>query len=159
MPSISGTAPAHRGGTVSMAVETGEQPVAGGRRVQPAATRRVLVVEDNEDAAEALRMFLELVEHEVQVADSGPAALQVAQSWHPEIVLSDIGLPGEMDGYALARALREVQGGGRMFLVALSGYGREQDKERARAAGFDAHLTKPVDIHALEALLARPLAG
>lgn len=121
--------------------------------------RRVLVVEDNEDAADALRMFLELLEHEVQVADSGTAALQIAQSWQPQIVLSDIGLPGAMDGYALARTLRAVPGGGKIFLIALSGYGREQDKERAREAGFDEHLTKPVDIHALEALLARPVVG
>jgi CheY-like chemotaxis protein len=121
--------------------------------------RRVLVVEDNEDAADALRMFLELLEHDVQVADSATAALQIAQSWQPQIVLSDIGLPGAMDGYALARSLRAVPGGGDIFLIALSGYGREQDKERAREAGFDEHLTKPVDIHALEALLARPLVG
>jgi CheY-like chemotaxis protein len=118
--------------------------------------RRVLVVEDNEDAADALRMFLELLEHEVQVVDSASAAVQIAKSWQPQIVLSDIGLPGEMDGYGLARTLRAVPGGGEIFLVALSGYGREQDKERAREAGFDEHLTKPVDIHALESLLARP---
>jgi CheY-like chemotaxis protein len=145
--------------TPALPVDAGEHSAPGGGRLRAGASRRVLVVEDNEDAAEALRMFLELVEHEVQVADSGPSALEVAQSWRPEVVLSDIGLPGDMDGYALARALRAAQGGNRMFLVALSGYGREQDKERAREAGFDAHLTKPVDIHALEALLAKPVAG
>lgn len=145
--------------TPSMPAEAGEQPAAAGGRVRARESRRVLVVEDNEDAAEALRMFLELVEHEVQVADSASVALRLTESWQPDVVLSDIGLPGEMDGYALARALRAVDGGGKLFLVALSGYGREQDKERAREAGFDAHLTKPVDIHALEALLARPLAG
>jgi CheY-like chemotaxis protein len=116
------------------------------------------VVEDNEDAADALRMFLELAGHQVEVAGSAPEALPIAETWQPEVVLSDIGLPGEMDGYGLARALRGVTGGAGMFLVALSGYGREQDKERAREAGFDAHLTKPVDVHALEALIAEPRA-
>jgi CheY-like chemotaxis protein len=140
----------------SIPLDTGDQtgaPGSGGHS-QARVGRRVLVVEDNEDAADALRMFLELGEHTVQVAGSAPEALQMAEAWQPEIVLSDIGLPGEMDGYALARALRAVNGGSAMFLVALSGYGREQDKERARASGFDAHLTKPVDIHALEALIA-----
>jgi CheY-like chemotaxis protein len=131
-----------------------DNQTGGSGQSQARVGRRVLVVEDNEDAADALRMFLELGEHEVQVAGDGPEALQIAASWRPEIVLSDIGLPGEMDGYALARALRAVNGGTAMFLVALSGYGREQDKERSRASGFDAHLTKPVDIHALEALIA-----
>jgi CheY-like chemotaxis protein len=143
-------------GNATEPLEAGDDPATSGGRARTRAIRRVLVVEDNEDAADALRMFLELSEHEVQVAATAPEALQVAATWSPEIVLSDIGLPGDMDGYTLARALREVEGGTHMFLVALSGYGREQDKARAREAGFDAHLTKPVDIHALEALLAAP---
>jgi len=143
---------------VTLSFAGSDQPSSASRQVQPRAGRRVLVVEDNEDAADALRMFLELAGHQVEVAGSGPEALPIAETWQPEVVLSDIGLPGEMDGYGLARALRAVSGGAGMFLVALSGYGREQDKERARDAGFDAHLTKPVDIHALEALIADPRA-
>ncbi len=103
------------------------QPGGASRHVQPRPGRRVLVVEDNEDAADALRMFLELAGHQVEVAGSAPEALPIAETWQPEVVLSDIGLPGEMDGYGLARALRGVTGGSGMFLVALSGYGREQD--------------------------------
>jgi CheY-like chemotaxis protein len=115
--------------------------------------RRVLVIEDNVDAAEALGMFLEVIGHAVRIAHSGRDGVAIAREWRPEIVLSDIGLPGEMDGYQVARALREVSGTA-AYLVALSGYGQEQDKQRAKAAGFDAHMTKPVDAAALEKLLA-----
>lgn len=118
-----------------------------------APSKRVLVIEDNVDAAEALGMFLEVIGHAVRIAHSGRDGVALAREWRPEIVLSDIGLPGEMDGYQVARALRAVTGTP-AYLVALSGYGQQQDKERAMAAGFDAHMTKPVDAAALERLLA-----
>jgi CheY-like chemotaxis protein len=121
--------------------------------VEASLGRRVLVIEDNVDAAEALGMFLEVIGHAVRIAHSGRDGVALAREWQPEIVLSDIGLPGEMDGYQVARALRAVSGTP-AYLVALSGYGQQQDKERAKAAGFDAHMTKPVDATALEKLLA-----
>jgi signal transduction histidine kinase/FixJ family two-component response regulator len=123
----------------------------------PAAGRprhaRVLVVEDNPDASDALYMLLELLGHTVRVVRDGPAALDAVRTAVPDVALVDIGLPG-MDGYEVARRARPLAEPGRMTLVALTGYGRDEDKERALAAGFDYHLTKPVDIDALRALLA-----
>jgi len=114
---------------------------------------RVLVVEDNPDGADALRLLLELFGHRVRVAHDGPAALRAATAEVPDVVLIDIGLPG-MDGYEVARRLREQAGLAHVTLVALSGYGREEDKARALAAGFHLHLTKPVDPDRLKALMA-----
>lgn len=118
------------------------------------ASRRVLVIEDNLDAAEALSMFLEVIGHEVQVAHNAAEGIAAAERWRPDVVLSDIGLPGDMDGYAVARALRGGGSAAGVYLVALSGYGQAQDKERALEAGFDTHMTKPVDVNALERMLA-----
>jgi PAS domain S-box-containing protein len=114
---------------------------------------RVLVIEDRRDTAESLRMLLELLGHQVAVAYTGAPGLQTARSFHPDVVLCDIGLPGGMDGYAVARALRAD---GELFevpLIAMSGYGQEEDQRRARQAGFDRHLTKPVDPQVLTQLL------
>jgi CheY-like chemotaxis protein len=122
-----------------------------GEKIPP---RRILLIEDNEDAAESLQMLLELAGHEVLVARCGVTGVEAAQSWKPEVVLSDLGLPGAMDGYAVARALRSAGGTATSYLVALSGYGQESDKQRAREAGFDAHLTKPVEFTVLSKLLA-----
>jgi signal transduction histidine kinase/ActR/RegA family two-component response regulator len=140
-------------------------PLDRAASVKPAATtaatahrRRVLVIEDNVDAAEMLQMMLELAGHEVALAHDGDDGVVLAERWKPDVVLSDIGLPGTIDGYGVARALRR-KASSNLLLVALSGYGQEQDKERARAAGFDAHMTKPVDAHALIRLLAAPLAA
>jgi two-component system CheB/CheR fusion protein len=116
--------------------------------------RRVLVVEDNRDAAETLREVLELGSHEVAVAHDGPAALESARSVRPEVVLCDIGLPG-MDGYAVARAFRADPALRDAYLVALTGYAMPDDHEKARAAGFDEHVAKPAGTERLEALLAR----
>jgi CheY-like chemotaxis protein/anti-sigma regulatory factor (Ser/Thr protein kinase) len=132
-----------------------------GRPASPPASRpdedarsyRILLVEDNHDAAESLRTLLELAGYIVEVAGDGPTALAVARSFHPEVVLCDIGLPGDMDGYAVAGALSQG-GDGRPYLIALSGYGQPADRERARKAGFDRHLTKPADPAALRRLLA-----
>ncbi|MCO5165108.1 MAG: GAF domain-containing protein [Planctomycetes bacterium] len=109
----------------------------------PAArARRVLVIEDHADAAEMLQALLEHEGHEVAVAASGPEGLEVAERFQPEVVLCDLGLPG-LDGFEVAVRLREARGPG-LPLVALSGYAQEDDRARARAAGFDVHLTKPV---------------
>jgi CheY-like chemotaxis protein/two-component sensor histidine kinase len=116
---------------------------------------RILLVEDNRDAAETLRDLLELSGHRVELAFSGPAALEAAPRFQPEVVLCDIGLPG-MDGYAVARQLRSdgataLAPGAR--LVALTGYGREEDRRRTSEAGFDLHLVKPVKPGELQRLL------
>jgi CheY-like chemotaxis protein/two-component sensor histidine kinase len=115
---------------------------------------KVLVVEDNPDAATGLRLFLELKGYAVEVAHEGWAALEAARAFRPAVVLADLGLPG-LDGYGLAARLRAEPWGAGVVLVAVSGYGREEDRRRALAAGFDRHLTKPVAPQALETLLAR----
>jgi CheY-like chemotaxis protein len=128
----------------------------------PSATRplRVLIIEDHPDSAESLRMLLELSGHRVAVAHAGRPGLEVARAFRPDVVVCDLGLPGGMDGFAVARALRadpELFG---VTLIALSGYGQEEDRRQARQAGFDRHLTKPVDPAVLDQLLdalpARP---
>jgi len=120
---------------------------------------RILVVEDDEDSGLMLRYLLELCGHEVRLAHSGAEGLAVAASWRPDIVLSDLGLPSDLDGYAVARALRSDPIHCAAFLVALSGLGRDRDTARARAAGFDFYLTKPVDLETLEAVVARAAQG
>ena len=112
---------------------------------------RVLVVEDSVDSAETLALLLERWGYDVKVAHDGAGALQAARQFHPQIILLDIGLP-DMDGYAVAHRLRGEELGGEM-LVALTGYGEAQDRARAQQAGFDRHLTKPVDPDALQKLL------
>ena len=117
---------------------------------------RVLVIEDHPDAAESLQVLLELSGHTVVIAPTGVAGVEKARTFQPEVVLCDIGLPGEMDGYAVARALRAEPGLSTCRLVALTGYGRQQDRQRARDAGFDLHVVKPVDVSNLERLLRQP---
>jgi len=133
----------------------GERPVEA--RVRPVTVnqvvhRRILVVDDNADAAEALALVLGMTGHEVRLAGDGPSALAAAAEFRPEVVLLDIGLPG-MDGYEVARRLRSGDGLRDMSLVALTGYGQEADRERARAAGFDHHLVKPASPEAILAVL------
>jgi signal transduction histidine kinase/ActR/RegA family two-component response regulator len=120
----------------------------------PRAGKRVLVVEDNFDAAESLKMVLELSGHDVRVVHDGIAALAAVDDQMPEIMLVDIGLPG-MDGYEVARRLRQLPAVRRFFLIALTGYGREEDRQRALEAGFDHHFTKPVNVDSLEGLIDR----
>ncbi len=114
---------------------------------------RVLVVDDNVDAADSLAMLLRLGGHDVREAHSGPAAVQAAQAYQPGVVLLDIGLPG-MDGYRVAERLRQQPETQKAILIALTGYGQESDRQRAREAGFDHHLVKPVDPQRLQDLLA-----
>jgi PAS domain S-box-containing protein len=120
----------------------------------PSRRRRVLVVDDNLDAAEMMRCLLELQGHQVAVAHDGPSALVAAASFRPEVGLFDIGLPG-LDGYELATRLRENPETAGMFLVAVTGWGHVADRQRSRAHGFDAHLTKPADPDVLLALIAQ----
>jgi CheY-like chemotaxis protein/anti-sigma regulatory factor (Ser/Thr protein kinase) len=118
-------------------------PIGGG------AVRRILVVDDNDDAALSLKKALERLGYAVAIAHDGPAALRAAAVFEPEIALLDIGLP-VMDGYELARRLRALRP---LHLVALSGYGQEADRRRSAEAGFEVHLTKPVDLRYLETVV------
>ena len=130
-------------------------PKTGANRTEPThfeLSRRILIVEDNADAREALREALEMAGHEVFEADSGTSGVESALAKRPEVALIDIGLPG-FDGYEVARRIRsvsEVQG---MMLIALTGYGLPEDRRRAEEAGFDAHLVKPLDFEELTKLL------
>jgi CheY-like chemotaxis protein/anti-sigma regulatory factor (Ser/Thr protein kinase) len=114
---------------------------------------RILLVEDNPDAAETFTVLLELGGHEVRVAKDGLAAIDAVEDFSPDIAFIDVGLPG-IDGYDLATRLRAHPGCHSTILVALTGYGRDEDKKRAAEAGFDHHLTKPVDFALIDRLLA-----
>lgn len=114
----------------------------------------MLLVEDNPDTAESLTMLLELLGHRVRAAHDGVAALDAARANVPDVMLVDIGLPG-MDGYEVARRVRRDPHLKQVVLVALTGYGREEDRQQAMEAGFDYHLVKPVNPDALHGLVAR----
>ena len=114
--------------------------------------RRVLVVDDNVDAAQSLSVLLELKGHDVRVAHDGVSGLELARAFAPEVILLDIGMP-DVDGYEVARRVRREPALGGALLVALTGYGQEEDRRRSRDAGFDGHLVKPLDVGALERLL------
>lgn len=117
-----------------------------------ASKRRILVVDDNSDLADSLAMLLRLEGHEVEIAYSAPGTFEAVQRMRPEVVFLDIGLP-QMDGYEIARRLRADPGAKRVHLIALTGYGQEHDRERAREAGFGAHLVKPADIEVVNQIL------
>lgn len=119
----------------------------------PKTARRVLIVDDNEDVARSLAMLLELWGHETQVAHEAQSALQAVQTHHPEVVLMDIGLPG-MDGWQVARQLRQQQGDEKVVLVAITGHGEAEDRRRSREAGFNHHLVKPIDPDVLQQFLS-----
>jgi PAS domain S-box-containing protein len=119
-----------------------------------AETTKILIVDDNVDAADMLASILRLVGHDVQVAYSGQSALEVAMEFQPTIVLLDIGLP-EMNGYEVARRLRQRPQSKDTLLIAMTGYGQDIDRQRSNQAGFDYHLVKPVDPEKLEGLLTR----
>ena len=123
-----------------------------GRTDQQRPDRRILIVDDNQDAANATAMLIAEVGGDVRVAYDGESALTMLQEYQPEVVLLDIGMRG-LDGYETCQRIRAVLGN-RVLLVALTGFGQEQDKERATRAGFDAHLTKPADEAALTRMLA-----
>ena len=106
--------------------------------------KRVLIVDDNRNQARTLSMLLKTFGHEVSVAYDGATALELAAAFHPHLALIDIGLPG-MSGYEVARRLREQPQFRDMVLVAQTGWGREEDRQRAFEAGFDHHLVKPID--------------
>jgi signal transduction histidine kinase/DNA-binding response OmpR family regulator len=126
--------------------------------MRPSRSTRILIVEDNDDARESLRLMLELDGHDVLTAATGEDGVDRALAHGPAIALVDLGLPG-LDGFEVARRLRAVPQGADMHLVAITGYGQPTDRARTRAAGFDAHLVKPVDPTKLRAILAERRAG
>ena len=128
---------------------------APGESTQP---RRVLLVDDSVDAAEAMSMLLETLGHEVRVVHDGPSALAIVDDFAPEVVILDIGLPG-MSGFDVARELRMRAVTKTALLIALTGYGADSDKQEARDAGFDHHLVKPVSFTAIETVIAASFAG
>jgi len=119
----------------------------------PVAARKLLIIEDNADAADTLRTALESLGHIVHVAHDGADGLRLFERFAPEVVLLDIGLPG-MDGYEAARRMREMADGGNVSLIALTGWGQKSDRVRAADAGFDAHMTKPATLDALTSVLS-----
>jgi CheY-like chemotaxis protein len=116
--------------------------------------KRVLIADDNADAAESLQLWLELAGHEVHTALSGPEALQLAESVQPQVALLDIGMPG-MSGLEVAVKIRAAPWGREIVLIALTGWGQEEDRRRSAEAGFDHHLTKPIMPDAIEELIRR----
>jgi PAS domain S-box-containing protein len=126
----------------------------GGHAPSTLLCRKILVADDNRDAANSLALLLRLAGHEVRVAHDGQAALALAGEFHPDCAVLDIGMP-DLNGYEVARRLRHSAFGKNVQLIALTGWGQDEDKRRARDAGFDHHLTKPVDRERLDALLAQ----
>jgi signal transduction histidine kinase/ActR/RegA family two-component response regulator len=120
--------------------------------------RRIVIIEDNRDFRSGLRMLLELWGHRVEEAANGGHGLELVRASRPEIVLVDLGLP-DFDGYAVARSVRSAPGGDAILLVAITGYGRPEDRRQAQEAGFDVHLTKPVDAAELAEVLSRAAHG
>ncbi len=120
----------------------------------PSTSRQVLIVDDNVLSAETLALLIGLSGHEAHVAHSGFAALEAAEAYHPDVVLLDIGLPG-MDGYEVARCLRRNQAHRSTLIVAVTGYGQDEDRRKSKEAGFDHHLVKPLDYPHLETLMGQ----
>jgi signal transduction histidine kinase len=114
---------------------------------------RILIVEDNRDAAESTRMLLDMDGHEVHIAYNGHDGIEAARKIQPQVILCDIGLPG-MDGYEVARQIRQDSSFAAPYIVALTGYGRDEDQRQARDAGFDLHMTKPIDYSLLRRVLS-----
>jgi CheY-like chemotaxis protein len=142
----------------SLIVET-PSPTASDPLASPnhASPRRILIADDNRDGAETMSMLMNISGHETYVAHTGTEALEIAGRFRPEIGLLDIGLP-DFSGYEVAERIRHEAWGKAMLLIAITGWGQADDKRRAMAAGFDHHLTKPVDPAQLEALFA-PVNG
>jgi two-component system CheB/CheR fusion protein len=121
-------------------------------------TRRVLLIEDNRDAREMFRMMLELAGHEVLEAEEGLSGLELLKAKRPDVAVIDVGLPG-LNGYEVARRFRAEPDADAVMLVALTGYGTPEARERSRQAGFDHHLIKPVDPEALQAIMRADVAA
>lgn len=114
--------------------------------------RRVLVVDDNRDSADSLARLLQLMGHETSIAYDGPAAVETAETFHPDVILLDVGLPG-FDGNEAARRIRAQEWGKGILLIAATGWGQPEDRRRSREAGFDHHMVKPIALDELTKFL------
>jgi two-component system, sensor histidine kinase len=145
----------HQGSTFTLTLTLVEQPQnqvpVAATAPQPRENARVLVVDDNEDAANTLSALLQLAGNEVRTANSGKQGLAAAQDFQPSIIFLDIGLP-DMTGYEVAQAIRKTEHISLCYLIALTGYGTEADRQMALDAGFDLHLTKPLDYEKIESI-------
>jgi PAS domain S-box-containing protein len=139
----------------ALSMETSDTESVRAKSALPMPKFRILVVDDYADAAESLTMLLQAEGHEVETADCGIRAIEQARAFRPQIVLLDIGLP-DLDGYEVARRLRTLPETRDAVLIALTGYGQVEDRERSQSAGFNHHLLKPVNFEKLSALLAAP---
>jgi two-component system CheB/CheR fusion protein len=119
---------------------------------EKATPKRILVVDDNHDQAHTLGMLLKLMGHEVRLAHDGPSGLAEAREFAPEVALVDIGLPG-MSGYEVARHIRQDEKLRHILLMAQTGWGQEEDRQRSREAGFDHHIVKPIDMQSLQEII------
>lgn len=122
--------------------------------VKPAPQHfRILVVDDNHDSAMSLAMMLSIMGHETRTAHDGESAVATAESFLPDVILLDIGLP-KLNGYEVAQRIRENTWGASMFLIAVTGWGQEEDRQRSSEVGLNVHMVKPVEPAALERLLS-----
>jgi CheY-like chemotaxis protein len=129
------------------------QPQSEEEGAEVSGRRRVLVVDDNRDAAISLAVMLRLMGNESKTAHDGLEALEVAAAFRPDLILLDIGMP-KLNGYDTARQIRQQPWGKHVTLVALTGWGQEEDRRKSREAGFDSHMVKPIQLPDLEKLLA-----
>jgi CheY-like chemotaxis protein len=149
--------------TLSLPVEPGAErgavaSVAAASEAADDGSRRILVVEDNPDVASTMRDFLQLSGHQVEIACTGNEGVRAAHVFHPDVVLCDLGLPG-MDGFEVAAELRRDPETASAQIIAITGYGGDEDRRRSKEAGFDLHLTKPVDPAQLRQVLQRRSGG
>jgi PAS domain S-box-containing protein len=131
---------------------------SNGEHEPPSTRRRILVVDDNRDAATSLALLLKLMGHEVQTAHDGFEGIEKAESFRPDLILLDIGMP-KLNGYETARLIRERDWGSDVALVALTGWGQEEDRRKSHEAGFNSHLVKPIEVGTLKSLLANGVGG
>ena len=144
------------GKRIPVAVRSGHAPAVANTALSPgeaAPKLKIIVADDNQDAARTLSTLMSLQKHDVRTAYDGAEALELADAFHPDVILLDIGMP-RMNGYEAARAIRQRPWGQDVLLIAITGWGQQDDKRRAMEAGFDHHFTKPVDIAKLEGLLS-----
>jgi CheY-like chemotaxis protein len=133
--------------------ESGARPLEDSTAHAASGSRRILVVDDNADSAESMVILLRILGHEVRLAHDGQSALEESRAFRPEVMFLDLGLP-EIDGYEVARRLRLEPEMKDITLVAMTGYGQEEDRQRTEEAGFQLHLVKPVDFNKVEELLS-----
>jgi CheY-like chemotaxis protein len=143
--------------TVRLPISTASTELTGSletRAVRPAIGKRILVIDDNIDAADSLALLLEMNGHTTSSVHDGTTGIITAEEFCPDVILLDIGLP-DINGYEVARRIRQHSWGKKIFLIAATGWGQDKDKALAMAAGFDNHLTKPIDYQKLTLLLQK----